>query len=60
MKKIYKKPIIEIIECKVSNILIASEEPQVTENIGAKENDLLADDEDIVNQDNLNLWEIDE
>lgn len=62
MKKIYKKPISTVIEISNNISLLAdsNKEPEVTNNIGAKENDLLAEDDDIVNQDNLNLWEIDE
>ena len=61
MKKIYKKPICRVIEnIYFDNILRNNSESEITENIGAKENDLLAEDDDIVNQDNLNLWEIDE
>lgn len=62
MKKIYKKPISRVIKISNNISLLAdsNKEPEVTNNIGAKENNLLAEDDDIVNQDNLNLWEIDE
>lgn len=61
MKKIYKKPIIEVIKISnnISLLATSNDEPEDTENIGAKENNLFEDDEKI-NQDNLNLWEFSE
>lgn len=58
MKKIYKKPISTVIEISnnISLLTDSNAEPEVTENIGAKENNLFAED-DIVYTDNLNLWE---
>lgn len=44
MKKVYKKPIIEIITCDVK-CLNNNSEPEVTRFIGAKENTLIAEDE---------------
>lgn len=59
MKKIYKKPISTVIEIsnKISLLADSNTEPEVTENIGAKENNLFAEDDDIIYTDNLNLWE---
>ena len=59
MKKIYKKPISAVIEISNNISLLAdsNKEPEVTENIGAKENNLFAEDDDIIYINNLNLWE---
>jgi hypothetical protein len=49
MKKIYKKPIIEVIYVNSDYKILTNsndEEPQVTEFIGAKENNLLAEDDE--------------
>ena len=54
MKKVYKKPIIEIITCDVK-CLNSNSEPEETENIGAKENTLIAEDE--MKYDENWLWE---
>ena len=54
MKNIYKKPIIEIINCDVQ-CLNSNSECEITENIGAKENNLIAEDE--IKYDENWLWE---
>ena len=53
MKKIYKKPIIEIINCDVQ-CLRSNSESEITENIGAKEQIADLDWEEF---DRKNIWE---
>ena len=56
MKK-YVKPYIEIISIEKSRLMNGSKEPEVTRNIGAKENDMFFDwDEDEF----ADLWEEEE
>lgn len=57
MKKIYKKPISTVIEISNNISLLAdsNKEPEVTNNIGAKENNLFAED-DIDYSPNYDIW----
>lgn len=57
MKKMYIKPTIDVIQMfNDVNLMSASDsEPEVTENIGAKENNLIAEDE--IKYDENWLWE---
>lgn len=57
MKRIYVKPTIDVIQMfNDVNLMSASDnEPEVTENIGAKENTLIAEDE--IKYDENWLWE---
>ena len=59
MKKTYKKPTIYTIECFNSeNILKSNSEVEITENIGAKENNVFDNDDEILTyQTNQNIWE---
>lgn len=50
MKKIYNKPTTEINGLtEIYGIMTANSEPELTENIGAKENDFDIDWDDIIN-----------
>ena len=57
MKKMYIKPTIDVMQMfNDVNLMSASDnEPEVTENIGAKENNLIAEDE--MKYDENWLWE---
>lgn len=57
MKKIYKKPISKVIKISNNISLLAEsgKEPEVSGNIGAKENTLIAEDE--IKYDENWLWE---
>jgi hypothetical protein len=57
MKRIYVKPTIDVIQMfnDVNLMSTSDNEPEVTENIGAKENTLIAEDE--IKYDENWLWE---
>ena len=57
MKRVYFRPITQVIEkCELSeNLLGTNSEPEVTENIGAKE--MVIDDFEWDNTKSRNLWD---